>query len=1230
MAETPAADLPHPSATQRNKLSLFESADFSLRPSRQDSQSQSDSDIVGDLFGGVDNINSTFDFLIYLSILPQHLLSNLSSLQDIAHDLFIGSEINYRFVGDGLSFSVHSITRPELSQKVLDVAPSLKNDGPELIAIKMPRAENNNGSIDKASEIKALRAVAWECHVLLHPPIQASNHVIRFLGVLWQAGGGADSEKWMLPAIAMEYANAGTLDDLIDSEEYTITYQVKKNLILDVARGLNALHKSYFIHGDVKTENCGELCLNGKTPLDAGRRQYVEKGGPFQSILDHDRQSEGFIQCVQDLKCSTDDMFLEYVKSTLPENGIDILFISDLLSQSLRKDPRDRAHGLAFIDHFIRLDQGETTYQAMAEQTTPDVKYPWREEPTTLQVSPSTNRFLDTDLVLFSWSDIAKELPIDVKHQLAEDFREVATDERLGESVRGQGALNFALSILLSFHKDASYSEGLKWLIRAAELGCIQAQALAYRLLKAFDVKPPPGLPLVTWLSASASQGVTRIALEDLMIADRLSYSQVLDNRSHRTQLSVGDSDWIFKDEIKEYVDLDDPEFFKEQLSNLLNSPDNAYKTINDVKLEYGVTLMHLAACFNCVDIMRVCCAFGAGINSRAPISGETPIISACRLGHVKATEFLINSDADLSFVDMQGANTLHYLSRFPDETVVDLVSTMVRKGADPNQQAFSLDASTTFIGEYLREYATALNWAVLHGKPKLCAALVDNGADPFRADHSFKDMGYHESLTMQQLQKSDIDPIYDTPFASAVSQHQPDIIEVFLNHHGTCSSPHEIDFAMCRSLAIGQPKLAIMCLNGYKFRDNLIRTLRFLQSADSIFELMDIAINRDDEVLVKALLDQEFPLDCKIDGLTPLCMSCLRPNGNITLDLLHHGADPCQRSSIHPCAPLILLAYRSEGARTLDVAQQMINRGATYGNDPASYAYLYFRAILEQWDDVADLLLRHGLLKEIIDDQIFESLLRQNDNRSLLRLRTLLAIQRKHGATDPIILQAEKRSVYHHLVSFPEEVRDDRVNLKALKLLLGVYPSTSLLDHYDRHGWTALALSVCEGNHFAVEALLEAGADPMTGHGAALHRALDRLLHPKSFSGGFRGLSNRHRKSQRYEENSLRVVMVFLKHSYPGRIFHAKSFSVIKRSLARWRSEDFILSGLTKGLAREERDSGNSVSLSINELNGIYSPYIMDSRGHLLRDLEASEFFHGMSTNSGNAFGRQLTDSRK
>lgn len=141
---------------------------------------------------------------------------------------------------------------------------------PEFVVYKVARIAFDVNGEPLSEYRRALQSVLTEYHALIYPPLYKHENIIKFLGFAW--GSNPFSPPQRLPAIIVEYADHGTLADLFQKDKDT-SLDMRQHLCLDVARGVDALHRASLIHGDIKAENV--LVCTHKV------RQYVAKIADF-------------------------------------------------------------------------------------------------------------------------------------------------------------------------------------------------------------------------------------------------------------------------------------------------------------------------------------------------------------------------------------------------------------------------------------------------------------------------------------------------------------------------------------------------------------------------------------------------------------------------------------------------------------------------------------------------------------------------------------------------------------------------------------------------------------------------------------------------------------------------------------------------------------------------------------------------------------------------------------
>lgn len=263
--------------------------------------------------------------------------------------------------------------------------------------------------------------------------------------------------------------------------------------------------------------------------------------------------------------------------------------------------------------------------------------------------------------------------------------------------------------------------------------------------------------------------------------------------------------------------------------------------------------------------------------------------------------------------------------------------------------------------------------------------------------------------------------------------------------------------------------------------------------------------------------------------GLTPLQLSCTRPNGAMTLFLLLNGADSHVRGSGSSASCTLLMAMRPIGTHRKEIISELIRKGDTYETEPKSFTMLYSRAVKEGWNAIASELLDHCNQKTEMEDNIVLEILSDNNEASIGPLMFLLEPLHRYAPSSPISRTGS--TVFHQLAAIAENTRNDELNYRLAKYLITKFPQVDLLNKLDRKNATAMSLATRKGNHYLVSKLLQAGADPNAGFISAIMYITDRIFNPDDFGSEFKDIAARERQSGRFEENSLKILAaIFLK----------------------------------------------------------------------------------------------------
>jgi serine/threonine protein kinase/ankyrin repeat protein len=148
------------------------------------------------------------------------------------------------YLNNGFSFQV---TRVPWQQVRVDTAGRIVGDAVY---------KRLNRTASKSAWIELLKDVVVTHHMTYHVSDMHKRNVVQLLGLGWERTvDDSSGQPTLMPVIALEYASYGTLRDLYYSSAFLSSYDQQIRLLTDIAQGLQALHCSGIIHGDVKPEN---------------------------------------------------------------------------------------------------------------------------------------------------------------------------------------------------------------------------------------------------------------------------------------------------------------------------------------------------------------------------------------------------------------------------------------------------------------------------------------------------------------------------------------------------------------------------------------------------------------------------------------------------------------------------------------------------------------------------------------------------------------------------------------------------------------------------------------------------------------------------------------------------------------------------------------------------------------------------------------------------------------
>jgi len=200
------------------------------------------------------------------------------SVSNPAMQLYLGAQAvdQSRFLGQGASFEVSSKKVPQSEGFVFEVnaigvSISTRQGQHKERTLVYKTARIAFGSMGEplAKDRRAMNSVMMEIYALMHPPLYEHANIVTLLALGW--GTNPFESSYRLPVIVTEYADCGTLADLQARE--ILTSEVKRSISLEIAYGLQVIHRCGIIHGDMKSENV----LIFSHP----QKKYVAKLGDF-------------------------------------------------------------------------------------------------------------------------------------------------------------------------------------------------------------------------------------------------------------------------------------------------------------------------------------------------------------------------------------------------------------------------------------------------------------------------------------------------------------------------------------------------------------------------------------------------------------------------------------------------------------------------------------------------------------------------------------------------------------------------------------------------------------------------------------------------------------------------------------------------------------------------------------------------------------------------------------
>lgn len=660
-------------------------------------------------------------------------------------------------------------------------------------------------------------------------------------------------------------------------------------------------------------------------------------------------------------------------------------------------------------------------------------------------------------------------LPIGFRAIVIYLFERIATADRPKSANRARAALCLAICHLQQFHPKSNQPKALQWLIAAAQEGDVIAQSYVRRLHDACKLKPSPNLPIMEWLHRASDQGLSA-AWMDL---------QQLDGHKN-----VSFRPCRITTEAFSSLGLHDQSQLKKSISSI------GLSQILSLITPDGDSLLHYAAATGMYEVISIIGKINCNIDCKNKKS-MTPLHLGCWNGQQSAIEALLSSGASVNSLASGNITPLHLAVASLNFATVKIV---LNSNSDVHiQSLLNLEEVTGRQESYYSDFSgTPLHWAVCRGLVDITKALLRRGADPMVGNVD----GYsafhfaalrHDSVMLGVLfETSGLTPLGDNKKNQISQEVALEAGRAPLLHSMLCTGKPSFDSftATIQSVASYDAKALLS-----QAIDN-----RSVQLVEYLIERLQITKS---SALTKTDFydDQKVTIDLSLNGL--LCYSAVHASVPLVKLLLSLGADP-QKSSLasrYGGSTLQVLASSTNIDRpedeVVELAKELVEHGADINfQDPetkstplhAAATFLKPKLVKEFLDRGAN-----PLAKNKIGHTPYLILLTNHYSWTAIDALTNL-IHRDPRILLRVFNPSDSRTNFFHTLSeAPEMARDDRINAKKCKMLVGKLKGlpggqkvlrAQLEQRQHFTGLTPLHSAASNANEEVLQCILQEGGD--------------------------------------------------------------------------------------------------------------------------------------------------------
>ncbi|KAF3360013.1 hypothetical protein VDGD_00675 [Verticillium dahliae] len=679
------------------------------------------------------------------------LLPGSSKISYATAGMFNG--VNSHPIDTGAFFQVRKLDQPAHNRQIV---------------AKYPRLDpaRKGGGISR----KNIEAIKLEIQALSHQPILDHPNVVDLLGFSWARMSAAEERSQIVPVLLLEFASHGTLRDYLCDNATSPAERLR--LGKGLGEGLDALHKSGIVHGDLKLENAlvfdhpdggvvAKLADFGSAvQLLEGGYQY-RGGTPPWTAPEWRKSIEPWEQHAADIYSFGLLIWTLCLEGRNPFSGLSANEIEDRKTRDVTES--DAVKSVADHYEFFRHAVDVSTELEQFELYLTSVICPRKAFRYTLRFDThqrdlgaalsalsvvdfyganedqdeSTSK--ESPLMLKEYKSIntytkLTDMPEQVRQCLFRTFTAAVNESQAAQLEKAGMCFQLGLACLDGFTSYWSIPAALTWLEKAATLGSEAARGVIYRIFCAtarskLEQDPELASRLRGFLATATAMGSSsarRSLLELDVEAARVS-TEAFKGRflpegmgAATTRLDKEVLEAVIHPRWQEGLSPGQKTKFQDQRSRTyLNRKKGS---ILHFASAYGVSRDGFEAF---LDLEK------PDVNAK-DTDGNTPLLMAMRTGHAHLALALLRYGADPNASNDLGQRACHWAIQVDDQgSLEELISVMLSKGADLEAVAKRTDVSDGQVYRQEQYEGTPLFWAAIEGREDVISALLKNGACP-------------------------------------------------------------------------------------------------------------------------------------------------------------------------------------------------------------------------------------------------------------------------------------------------------------------------------------------------------------------------------------------------------------------------------------------------------------------------------------------------------------------